>query len=141
MVAQHRKEIAARAKARVECAEPFGDRIKEGRRPTVLIEYTHPFAALGNARVAQVDMDLPRPIAAFRPPDQKGLDRQRPGAIARIPARTVQKQILAIFETEKRQCDEIALPRLAAEQENGRAAGRERVCQYGSIQVVAEYLK
>src|SRR3546814_2659901 len=50
MVAQHRKEIAARAKARVECAEPFGDRIKEGRRPTVLIEYTHPFAALGNAR-------------------------------------------------------------------------------------------
>src|SRR3546814_19830713 len=62
-------------------------------------------------------MDLPRPIAAFRPPDQKGLDRQRPGAIARIPARTVQKQILAIFETEKRQCDEIALPRLAAEQD------------------------
>src|SRR3546814_10633895 len=115
MVAQHRKEIAARAKARVECAEPFGDRIKEGRRPTVLIEYTHPFAALGNARVAQVDMDLPRLIAAFRPPDQKGLDRQRPGAIARIPARTVQKQILAIFETETRQCDEIALPRLAAE--------------------------
>src|SRR3546814_1504427 len=31
MVAQHRKELAARAKARVECAEPFGDRIKEGR--------------------------------------------------------------------------------------------------------------
>src|SRR3546814_18088040 len=83
MAAQHRKESAAGAKARVECAERFGDRIKEGRRPTVLIEYTRPFAALGNARVAQVDMDLPRPIAAFRPPDQKGLDRQRPGAIAR----------------------------------------------------------
>src|SRR3546814_957813 len=60
---------------------------------------------------------LPRPPAGGRTPDQKGLDRQRPGAIARVPARRVEKQIFAIFETEERQRDKIVAPRLAPEQD------------------------
>src|SRR3546814_14043524 len=97
--------------------------------------------------MTQVDMDLPRPLAGGRTPDQKGLDRQRPGAIARVPARRVEKQIFAIFETEERQRDQIVAPRLAPEQERsmalqlGGASCSARVRQSVSIAVGDASLK
>src|SRR3546814_14344180 len=61
----------------------------------------------------------------------KGLDRQRPGAIARVPARRVEKQIFAIFETEERQRDKIVAPRLAPEQDREMALHVAKLVRHG----------
>src|SRR3546814_10726334 len=81
--------------------------------------------------LAQVDMDLPRPLAGGRTLGQKGLDRQLPVAIARGPARRVEKQIFAIFETEERQRDKIVAPRLAPEQDREVALHVAKLVRHG----------
>src|SRR3546814_17681390 len=70
--------------------------------------------------------------------------RERQRAIAGVPARAIEKQILAGLKSEHRQRGKVVAPRFAAEQDRekiGRASCRERVCQYVEIEVVGVSLK
>src|SRR3546814_4087824 len=95
-------EGAALAIAFVEVAEPLGNLVQIGCRYAILVEQPDPLAAPGDARVLHVDMDLPRPLAARRTPDQERPDRERQRTIAGVPARAFKETILAVRKPEHR---------------------------------------
>jgi len=112
---QRGEERGILAVAVVQITQPPGHRFEVRRGAGVLVEQAGAFAAVVDARVGHVDVDLRRVAPSGRPADQEWLDRHRQRAIARIPAVPFKEQVLTVVEPEHRQRGKLPAGGIAAE--------------------------